>query len=329
MILLSILAAIVPMLLYPVFLYWMDRYEKEPWGLLAATFLWGFVPAAILSFLAQTVFGIPLLLLDDTGVLADAVVAIVLAPITEEISKGLAILMVFLLWRNEFDGIFDGIIYGGLIGFGFAAMENVLYFTVYYPGDSFTIFLRTVVFGLNHALFTSLTGIGFGIARHARGFAGRYAAPVAGLAAAIFAHFLHNSTSTFTAEYPALLCLAFLADWGGVLLVFVIMLLAIRRERGWIIEQLTEEVGRGTLSQAEYEIVSSPVKRFGTLLTTLTNEGPSRWRHMRHYFHLLTELAHKKHAHSRRGEAGAPQELIDQLRDQVAALGTKTANDTP
>ncbi len=328
MILLSVLAAIVPMLLYPLFLYWMDRYEKEPLALLGATFLWGFVPAAILSLITQTILGFPFLLLDETGTLADTVGTVFLAPVTEEIFKGIAVLVVFLLWRNEFDGVFDGIIYGGLVGFGFAAMENVLYFTLYYPGDAATIVLRAVVFGLNHALFTSLTGIGFGIARHARKPAMRFLAPLAGLLAATLVHFLHNASATFAQEYVALFCLAIVTDWGGVLLVLVIMILAVRRERRWIVEQLQEEVGRKTLSQDDYEIAASPLRRFGTRLTALTTGGLSRWRQVRRYFRLLTELAYKKHAHSRRGEAGASQKLIDDLRSQAADMGAALGGDT-
>ena len=57
----SIIAAIVPMLIYPLFLYWMDRYEKEPLSLLGAAFFWGFIPAALLSLIAQVIFEIPLL----------------------------------------------------------------------------------------------------------------------------------------------------------------------------------------------------------------------------------------------------------------------------
>lgn len=126
--LVAVIAGIVPMLIYPFFLYWMDRYEKEPLGLVLAVFLWGFLPAAILSLITQLVLGIPFMLLDEAGQLADAVTVSVVAPITEEFFKGLAVLLVFLLWRYEFDGVFDGIIYGSLVGFGFAAIENVLYF---------------------------------------------------------------------------------------------------------------------------------------------------------------------------------------------------------
>ena len=35
---LSILAAVLPTILYVGIIYWVDRYEKEPWWLLAAAF---------------------------------------------------------------------------------------------------------------------------------------------------------------------------------------------------------------------------------------------------------------------------------------------------
>ncbi len=70
--------------------------------------------------------------------------------------------------RHEFDGVLDGLIYGVLIGFGFAMTENFFYFIGAFDEGGFVnltavIILRSVVFGLNHAFYTSLTGIGFGL----------------------------------------------------------------------------------------------------------------------------------------------------------------------
>jgi len=178
----AVIAGIVPMLIYPVFLYWMDRYEKEPLGLVAATFLWGFIPAALMSLITQVIIGVPFLMLDATGALADAVIAVAVAPVTEEIFKGAALLMIMLIWRHEFDGVFDGVIYGSLVGFGFAAIENILYFL---DSDGSIVFSRAVLFGLNHALYTSLTGIGFGVGRHSTSRLVRWAAPLTGLVFAI------------------------------------------------------------------------------------------------------------------------------------------------
>ncbi len=317
-ILTAILGGIIPMAIYPLFLYWMDRYEKEPLGLLIAVFLWGFVPAAILSLIVQLIFGIPFLLIDNTGALATIVGAVVLAPITEEIFKGLAVLLIFFIWHDQFDGVFDGIIYGGLVGFGFAAIENILYFI---DSDPEVFLMRAIVFGLNHALFTSLTGIGFGVARHTRKGFVRFIAPLGGLLAAISLHTIHNLTISFAETTPSLLCLTFLSDYGGVLFVFVIMVIAIRRERQWLIGQLEEEIALKTLSKLQYEVVTSPVRRFTARLANL-----NRWGKVGQYFHTLTKLAYQKHAWNRRGEAGASETTITRLRSEAKAQSAELSS---
>jgi RsiW-degrading membrane proteinase PrsW (M82 family) len=319
---LALIAGIVPMLIYPWFLYWMDRYEKEPLPLIGAAFLWGFIPAAILSLISQLILGFPFMLLDQSGAVGNAVLAIGIAPVTEEIFKGLAVWLVFLLWRNEFDGVFDGIIYGGLVGFGFAAIENVFYFAE--AGGSI-VFLRAVLFGLNHAFYTSLTGVGFGVARHARKGWVRIAAPVGGLAAAMFVHSLHNTTMTLSAAAPLALCFGAVADWIGVLFVLGLMIAAIRRERQWLIDELADEVERQTLTAHQYAVVSAPVARFTTRFGLLFSEGPAAFWRVGRYFHTLTELAYKKHAYERRGEQGSRADLIEQLREQAKTEGVTFA----
>ncbi len=59
-ILLILVAGILPMVVYALVLWWFDRYEKEPLGLLVAAFLWGAVPAIIFSIIAQLVLDIPI-----------------------------------------------------------------------------------------------------------------------------------------------------------------------------------------------------------------------------------------------------------------------------
>jgi RsiW-degrading membrane proteinase PrsW (M82 family) len=319
---LVIAAGVIPMIIYPLFLYWMDRYEKEPLGLLAATFVWGLIPAAILSLVSQVVVATLALFIDDTGQFGELVNSVIFAPISEELFKGFAVLAIYFIWHNEFDGIFDGIVYGSLVGFGFAAIENILYFSEYGLDLFFT---RAVLFGLNHAFFTSLTGIGFGIARHAKRVLWRWATPLLGLLMGIIAHALHNISITLTEQSVAFLCLGILSDWGGVLLILVIMVGAIRQERQWIIEQLQEEMGLGTLTQAQYAVTYSPVKRFSIRIGALLTGRLRLWWKTGRYFNTLTELAYKKHAYGRRGEAGARQTRIDALRGQAESLSTQLA----
>ena len=56
----AILAAVffgfVPMLLFAAFVYWLDRYEKEPRILLGTAFLWGVIVAAGGAFIINTIF---------------------------------------------------------------------------------------------------------------------------------------------------------------------------------------------------------------------------------------------------------------------------------
>lgn len=323
-VLVSVFAGLVPMLIYPIFLYFMDRYEKEPPGLLIAGFAWGFVPAAIFSLITQVVLDVPLFLLDETGLLSDVVGASVIAPVTEEFFKGMAVWLIYIIWKHEFDGVFDGIVYGSLVGFGFAAIENILYF-ISFGADPGLILLRSVVFGLNHAFYTSLTGASFGVARHTRNSLLRMILPVLGMMAAIAAHSLHNLSVTFAGEYPGLFLLAVVADYSGIIFIFIIMIFATRRERRWIIEQLEEEVALHTLSQAQYHVAHSPLRRLGIRLNALGRRGLKGWISAGRYFVTLTDLAYKKHAFDRRGEASSNQNVINSLRTQAAGLSEEMA----
>ena len=225
---LSIIAAAIPALIYIILIYWVDRYEKEPWWLLTAAFLWGAVPSIIIAFIANSVLSIPFYLLagQTTG---DALAASLIAPPVEESIKGLAVLGIFWFWRHEIDSPLDGIIYGAMVGMGFAMIENIYYFvTVYNEGGveawGMNVFLRGIIFGLNHALFTSMTGLGIALARMSTNSVTRIGAPIAGWLAAIFLHFLHNAA---VSNSSALCLLAFVSDWGGVMLVLVIMIWAL------------------------------------------------------------------------------------------------------
>ena len=318
--LISVVAGIVPMVIYPLFVYWIDRYEKEPIPLLVAVFLWGFIPAAILSLISQLVLSIPFWLIDDSGMLGDALASALFAPLTEEIFKGMAVALIFFLWKREFDGVFDGIIYGSLVGFGFAAVENILYFASAGGGLGLLIAMRAFLFGLNHAFFTSLTGIGFGAARLSKSGVVRFLAPLAGLLAAIFFHSLHNSTLIFVEQAPALFCLVLISNWGGVLGVFMTMLFSVRREREWLVEQLRGEMDECGLPPGHYDIACSPALRLSTRVGALVSRGPSAWIALSRYFHALTELAYKKHARDRRGDEGATRDAISGLRASALAM---------
>jgi hypothetical protein len=154
----------------------------------------------------------------------------------------------------------------------------------------------------------------------------RFGAPLLGLVAAMLAHGLHNTTVSLVDPYPGLLCLTILADWGGVLFVLAVMVLSIRRERQWLIAQLQEEVANETLSQVQYEVSISPVRRFGARLSALLSGGPGRWLRLGQYLNRLTALAYSKHARVRRGDEGASLASIEELRARVAQMSAEFAD---
>jgi RsiW-degrading membrane proteinase PrsW (M82 family) len=321
---LSIIAAIIPTIFFVTIIYWFDHYEKEPIWLLTAAFLWGAVPSIIAAFFLNTGLGIPLYIALGPD-LADATSATLIAPPVEETLKGLALIGILLLWRHELDSPLDGIIYGAMVGLGFAMVENVYYFlSVYAQGGveewGINIFTRGVIFGLNHALFSSLAGLGIAIGRLSRSKFTRFAAPVSGWMAAMFVHFVHNLTASLIDVIGPLLCLVTLFnDWGGVLLVLVIIIWVLIQERRWIKKYLAEEVEQGVITPAHYQNAASGVRRIGHYSDLLFNRGPGAYINGVRFYHRCSELAYKKH-HFELLQENKSEELTLSLRQEIRRL---------
>ena len=122
----TVLAA-VPVVPLVLCYLWLDRYEPEPRRLLLLGLLWGAFAATFGALVVQGIGGL------FAGVTDDVALA-VLAPVTEEASKGLFLLLLLSWRRAELDGILDGIVYAGMVGIGFAFTENILYLGAAYNG---------------------------------------------------------------------------------------------------------------------------------------------------------------------------------------------------
>lgn len=316
--LLSILAAALPVLAYAGLIYWADRYEKEPWWLLAAAFLWGALPAALLAIFFNMVFSVPFYLLLDAGS-AERFSAGLVAPLVEETAKGIALFLILFFWRHELDSPLDGIIYGAMVGMGFAMVENVLYYVSAFQesgaaGWGAVVVMRGVLFGLSHALYASLTGLGIAVARLSRRWPVRIGAPLLGWSAAVFLHATHNVTMSGGTALAFLAGLTF--DWGGVLITTAIILLALYQERRWMRDYLAEEVGRGVLSADEYAIVPSALSRTRHRLGLLTSEGMAAYRRSGRRFQQCSELAYHKRHHAYFGDPRSLQ-LAERVRNEL------------
>ncbi|HET8960503.1 PrsW family intramembrane metalloprotease [Nocardioides sp.] len=236
---------------------WLDRYEPEPRVLLAFGLLWGGFVATGAALLLQGLGGF-FVGFDEAQSLA------IVAPVTEELSKGL-FLFLLLWWRRaELDGILDGLVYAGMVGIGFAFVENILYLAAAYNGTDgmgpggtgavTSVFVVRCLFSpFAHPLFTSFIGIGVGIAVGSRNKLVRVVSPLVGYALAVIAHATWNSSSLFGLE-----------GFVGVYLVlmvpaFIVMLsLAVwwrRSERRMLAASLQDAARRGLIPATDIDWV--------------------------------------------------------------------------
>src|SRR6266702_1998202 len=130
-VLVLIISAFVPPLVFMAWIRNTARYGKEPWWNVLKAFVWG----AVLSVLVAIVASIILLVtLGQIGSVNDffarrftdptiAIGALVVAPIAEEAAKGLGV----QAGRPETQALLDGLVYGAAAGLGFSATENLLY----------------------------------------------------------------------------------------------------------------------------------------------------------------------------------------------------------
>ena len=142
----------------------------------------------------------------------------------------------------------DGLLYGALIGFGFAMTEDFFYYIGAFDEGgigslSAVIFLRAIVFGLNHGFYTGLTGIAFGLARNMNNPVARFIVPWIGLGLAILAHALHNFGVTIAEVNVAGLLLSLAMAGGSIALLIIVVILAWQYERTCVREELYDEIG--------------------------------------------------------------------------------------
>jgi protease PrsW len=322
---LSVLATAVPTAGYVYLVWWLDRYEKEPRWLLAGAFLWGAVPAVVVALIGELIAGVPSGLLGAD--LASTIDASLSAPVIEEIAKGIAVLLLFFAFHREFDDVLDGIVYGAMVGFGFAMTENILYFlSAYFAGGiadwGMVVFLRSFVFGLNHALYTSVTGAGLGLVRYSKSIGKRVAIPLLALFLAISLHGIHNLFAQLNDAVCGAVVVSAISDWIGVLVMLLVAVAAWQKEKSWIVTELAEEVRYGTLTPAEFQVAQSPWRRTTARWDALHTNGLAGYRRVGLGYQLLTDLAFKKRQARLMGDEDGNNSEMMRLRQQIAGVRT-------
>lgn len=311
----------VPMFVFAAFVYWLDRYEKEPKLLLGAAFVWGVVIAGGGAYILNTMFSIGIFMVTGSEGAAEFGTTSIVAPIVEETLKGLAVLAVFLMFRKEFDSVLDGIVYGAITAMGFAAIENVLY--IYRNGyqdggwEGFwtLVFIRVVLVGWMHPFFTAFTGIGLAVARTNRNMLVKVIALPAGYTLAVLTHAFHNTFSSLVGGGGGFI-LGLIADYIGYAFMLGFIIWMIAHERNILKRQLAEEVNSGAISQGQYNTAISFFQT-GAHLSALT---AGNFRSTSRFYQALGELAHKKEQLQKHGDESGNTQVIERLRSELALL---------
>jgi protease PrsW len=326
--LVSLFFGFVPMLLFAGFIYWLDRYEKEPRLLLGVVFIWGAVIAAGGAFLLNTFFGASFYILTESETLTNLTVGSMIAPIVEEILKGLAVLIIFFLFRHEFDSILDGIIYAAIVALGFAATENTYYIYQFgylengWPGFFSLVFIRVVLVGWQHPFYTAFFGIGLARARLSRRRRHMILYPLLGLFLAMLTHSLHNTIAELFDHHVSLF-VGTLFDWSGWLLMFIFILWMIRRERLCLVQHLAEEIQLGHISPQQYKTACSALLQNNARLLSL---GRGRYHITNRFYQVCGELSHKKEQLGLLGEENGNSAIIQKLREELRSLSASAVH---
>jgi len=320
--LVSALAGIIPMLIYAWFLYLLDRYEKEPIKLLVGVFTWGAVVAAGAAYLINTLSSDGVYLITQSDFASRLTVSTLVAPAVEETLKGAAVLIVFLVFRSEFDSLLDGIIYGGVTALGFAATENIWYIHNLgflesgWRGLLDLTLIRVVVVGWQHPFYTAFIGLGFAAARRSTQPVWKWVAPITGWSAAVIFHLLHNLFASLIHSRTGMIFSTFW-DWSGYFGLLILMLFLINREQNWMQEYLESEYKQGLLSKAHYQTACSALKQS---IVFLKARIYGKYSETRRFYQACGDLMHKKRQLIRHGdELGAALE-IQRLRSEIRIL---------
>jgi RsiW-degrading membrane proteinase PrsW (M82 family) len=299
-------AALISLLPVPFLAFWfiwLDRFDPSCWEYRLFAFGWGACVATALSLVVNTAAGY---LFTRVGI-SELWVAVWVAPVIEEITKGLAPLLLFLLWRREVIGLADAVMFAGLSATGFAMTENILYLgRVYVSGEQLQgplgavvgvatlIVVRLGLTGFIHPLFTAMTGFGIGMAARTGRKLLRWLYPIAGLVLAMGLHGVWNFTAVLAQQNEDVRFLGYLYLMLTlpILFGFVVLTFWARSAPGRVVRRvLPEYVRAGWLSPPELGMLITLRRRLWARRWANEVAGPAGSRAMRAYQIACTRLA--------------------------------------
>jgi protease PrsW len=272
---------------------YLDRLEPEPRGSLVLVFVWGAAAAALIGLIG-TAAGSQLITtptLQPGGFAVASTTAVIGVAALEETLMGAVLVGLLLLRPQEIDGVSDGVVYGSMVGLGFALIENIYYYTQAthygFSGVATTFVLRGVVSPVCQALFASLIGAGVAYAATTSKRRGLWAVGV-GWVAAVALHGLWNRS---LGAGVARIAITY-AILAGVLVVLLAMVIMDRRRIiGLIRRYLPEYEPTGAVTASDISMLSSLRDRRQARQWARLHGGLGGLRDMGEFQLSATELA--------------------------------------
>ncbi|MGE5830125.1 MAG: PrsW family intramembrane metalloprotease [Micromonosporaceae bacterium] len=327
----GLVAAILPVPVLIGCFLWLDRYDPSPMWILIVCFIWGAGVATGGALIVNTQaahlarsFGQP-----------DDLVGVLVAPFAEELLKAALPLLLFVFYRRAFAGLIDGVVYCGISATGFAMVENVLYLGDlgfahasreggYAAGAAAVtvMFIGRVIFtGFAHPLFTSMTGVGLGIAARSPHRPVRVVAPLAGLLVAMMMHGSWNLMAILSVNNGLIILYGYFAVFMPIFLGMLGLLLWTRSWEGRLAERvLPAYVAAGWFSPPEVATLGTLGRRLSARRWAKRVAGDAGLTAMRGYQFSATRLALLRDSMDRGVRAGSLPAAVAEERRLLEAI---------
>lgn len=315
----------------------LDRNEKEPWRIVLVAAAWGAIVATSLVIWGETVWeqAAAHALIPGPGLDASSAFS---AGLLEELAKGVAVVLLFLVMRNEFDDVVDGIVYGAAVGLGFNFLESISYMTnlyaIFKPEGAGEIaagaqwyFRQVIGLFFGHSTYTALIGAGVGLARQLPQLRQKLLAIAGGFLVAIAGHFSWDAWLTFFPIQQSFLGLFELHARTIVMTgpfttaVIVLLIMGVHYEGEALLDQMRKEAAlrTGAIRAEEVPILSKPMERLRYRWRAFLVGGLGAYFRTAHLQTAQLDLAMERW-HRARKEIDLPLEAEDELRRRILKI---------
>ncbi|GJF14090.1 protease PrsW [Mycolicibacterium cyprinidarum] len=273
---------------------WLDRWEPEPPRLLVLAFIWGTSAAVVIAAVLQVVLEAWLnpAVGNAAATGVGPVTLVIGAPFTEEAAKGLFLLIMMTgTRRNELNSLTDCLVYAGLVGAGFAWLEDILYIA---NGESLaeslvTAALRLIMSPFAHSLFTTLFAVGVWFALHKRSGIAKAGCIGLGYIGAVVLHAMWNGSSLLGIEAYFGLYVFWMMPIFGLMITLAVN--SRRREQRVVAAKLPGMVAAGVVTPNEATWLGSVQTRKLAVAEATRFGGKQAGETVKAFAHQVIELA--------------------------------------